>query len=244
VGSVKKEPIRAIVFDLFHTLVDPEDFRPREFHRAETVANILGLEKAKFVSFWDSTHKQRLLTPRLEIEYVKDFASATGVILSESALDRVNEALGRYQDLAILNPRDEAVAAIQSLKKRGFKLGLLSNSHQREVSEWPRSPLARFFDSTVFSHETGLMKPERGAYLRVSSRLGVAPPLCAFVGDGGDQELAGAREAGFGRVIFMSRFVSRNGLRSAGQIKDARAQADSVANDFPALCRIMTGVSL
>ena len=67
---------QAVVFDLFHTLIDPEDFRPKEYRRASVVADILGLPQDEFRVFWDSTQTTRMLTARPEMDYVKDFAAA------------------------------------------------------------------------------------------------------------------------------------------------------------------------
>lgn len=43
---------------------------------------------------------------------------------------------------------------------------------------------------------------------------GVAAGRAVFVGDGGSNELTGAKAAGFGLVVFMRGFVVRNGLRT------------------------------
>jgi putative hydrolase of the HAD superfamily len=228
---------RGVVFDLFHTLVDPEDFRPKEFRRSEVVTEILGLDRVKFLPYWESTMKQRMTTPRPEIEYIRDFAAGFGRKLSEEELREADWALGRYQDAALLNPRAEVTAALKVLKQQGFKMGVLSNTYERDAREWPHSPLAAFFDVASFSHETGLMKPEPGAYSRVLERLGVTPSLSIFVGDGGSQELEGAKESGFGCVIFMKRFVARNGLRSKEELEEADRQADFTVDSFDELCR-------
>jgi putative hydrolase of the HAD superfamily len=229
-----------IVFDLFHTLVDPEDFRPKEFHRANVIAEILRLDKTSFLAFWESTNRQRMSTPTPEMQYVKDFAAASGRTLSASELAEADSVMGRYQDLAILNPRDEAVAALKLFKGQGYKLGLLSNTYERDVREWDRSPLAKFFDATAFSHEIGVMKPEPDAYKRILGRLGTDPSRCTFVGDGGSQELAGAKEVGFRRVVLMKVFVSKNGLRTKEELEELSMQADFVADSFQGLCKMIT----
>lgn len=235
--EMKKSELPAgIVFDLFHTLVDPEDFRPKEFHRAEVVADMLGLDKTRFLAYWESTNRQRMSTPRREMEYVKDFIAASERVLSASDFDKADAALGRYQDLAILNPREEVVAALKLFKRQGYRLGLLSNTYERDVREWPSSPLAKFFDATAFSHEIGVMKPEPEAYLRILGRLDINPSCCTFVGDGGSQELIGAKNVGFGHVVLMKGFVSRNGLRGKEELEEMATQADFSVDSFQELC--------
>jgi FMN phosphatase YigB (HAD superfamily) len=48
----------------------------------------------------------------------------------------------------------------------------------------------------VFSYAVGFVKPEPGIYLEAAQRLGVDPVNAVFIGDGGDDELAGAERAG------------------------------------------------
>src|ERR1700694_625208 len=57
-GKLKLE-VHAIVFDLFHTLVDPEDFRPKDFRRADVAAEVVGLDKERFAAYWKDTWKLR-----------------------------------------------------------------------------------------------------------------------------------------------------------------------------------------
>ncbi len=231
---------QAIVFDLFHTLVDPEDFRPKEYRRANVVSGILGLPEAEFVAFWDRTQKTRMLTARPEIDYVMDFAAAKGKTVPESKLNEAQRALSRYQDLAILNPRAEVTDSVKLLKGRGYRLGLLSNTYESDVREWPHSPLARFFEAVTFSHRIGMMKPEPGAYLAILRALGLSDSSkCAYVGDGGNRELVGAKSIGFGQVIFMRSFVSKNGLRSEEELGEIAAQSDLSVDSFDELCRVV-----
>ena len=49
------------------------------------------------------------------------------------------------------------------------------------------------FDAITLSCELGLTKPHPTMYLRTCEALGVKPEECVFVGDGGSDELNGAR---------------------------------------------------
>ena len=229
---------QAVVFDLFHTLVDPEEFRPKEYRRAEVVADMLGLDKAPFLAYWKKTQKERMTTLRPELQYVKDFVVDSGKTPPSSRVfDKADEALGRYQDMALLKPRNDVVAPIRRLASRGYRLGLLSNTYERDVREWSHSPLASSFNAIAFSHEIGVMKPERDAYLVILRRLGLDAKACAYVGDGGSQELSGAKEAGFGRVVFMRKFVSKNGMRNPEELQEFASRADASVEDFEDLER-------
>ena len=47
------------------------------------------------------------------------------------------------------------------------------------------------------------MKPEPEIYLRTAEALGVEPADCFFVGDGANDELAGAERVGMTPVLFL-----------------------------------------
>jgi putative hydrolase of the HAD superfamily len=61
---------------------------------------------------------------------------------------------------------------------------------------WVDSPVARYVETTSFSCETGLRKPDPEAYLVAVRALGVDAGACVFVGDGGSHELTGASALG------------------------------------------------
>jgi putative hydrolase of the HAD superfamily len=70
-----------------------------------------------------------------------------------------------------------------------------------EVAAWGDCPLAGLFDAEVFSCMVGCVKPERKIYDDCLRRLGLSAEECLFVGDGGSNELAGARDAGMSTVF-------------------------------------------
>ncbi len=133
-------PIRAVVFDLFHTLVDPEDFRPKDFRRHDALADLIGVDRTKFSAYWEMTWKSRMSSPKSEVEYLREFVSQSGRTLPKSTMDEAESILERYQLLAILNPRDDVVPSLKQLKARGYKLGLLSNTFESDVRGWSPSP--------------------------------------------------------------------------------------------------------
>jgi putative hydrolase of the HAD superfamily len=234
-----KPGVQAIVFDLFHTLVDPQDFTPKGFRRADAAAEIVGLNKERFAIYWKETWKLRMLSPKPEIEYLKEYAVKSGLSPSQSSLDEADKALRRYQDIAILNPREEVVESLKVLKQKGYRLGLLSNTFEGDVRHWARSSLAPCFDAVAFSHEIGMVKPDQGAFHNILERLGVDGPHSIFVGDGGSEELIGARRAGFAKSVFMRRFMLTNGLRTKAELEEIAKHADASVDTFEELCTIV-----
>ena len=70
---------RSVVFDLFHTLVDPEAFRPKDHRRAEIVADMIGADPQVFASYWTNTLPTRLTSSKTVLQLLEEYhLSRTG----------------------------------------------------------------------------------------------------------------------------------------------------------------------
>jgi len=156
--------------------------------------------------------------------------------------ERIREAtrvrIQRFKDsLASIPP--ENVETLRDLKAAGFRLGLISNADVMEAAPWPTCPLAGLFDVELFSCAVGLVKPEPAIYARCIDALGVSPASCLFVGDGGSNELVGAKAAGMSTV-----FVS--GVMATlwpERIAERRAISDHHVERIPELLPLLGVVS-
>jgi len=230
-------PIRAVVFDLFHTLVDPEDFRPRGFDRVERIATVLGVDPVGLRAHWDGQLAALAVCADRPADRVAAYAHSRGLPVTPAQYEEVDDVLGRYQDLALEHPRPEIVAALGELRSRGLRLGLLSNAHERDVRAWGRSPLRPLLDAARFSCFLGTAKPDPAAYRRVLADLGADAGQAAFVADGGGGELAGARRCGFSLVVLVSGPARRSGLRTDAEVAALEPDADlhlAGVEDLPA----------
>ncbi len=193
-----------------------------------------------FESYWAETLSARnRKRSNTGVKIVQDYVSRTGGTCTSEVLAQVDHELGRYQDMAILNPRESVEPMLKTLKGQGLRLGLLTNSDGREVREWPNSSLAGSFDTVCFSCDIGFEKPDPAAYQVVLDRLGVPASEAAYVGDGGNRELEGARAAGFGLIVFMEMFVAKNGLRTLNELEAFRRTADRTVNSLEELPRLV-----
>lgn len=78
----------------------------------------------------------------------------------------------------------ELLAYIAELKKRGFKLGILSNITNNWVrDEFLSKEEQGLFDAMVFSYEVGVSKPDPRIFLLAAEQLGVIPEQVLFVDD-------------------------------------------------------------
>lgn len=83
----------------------------------------------------------------------------------------------------IFEPIQHHIDLISLLKSR-YSVGLISNTNASHVA-WieERYGFLHQFDVRVYSHETGLMKPDRAIYERACSELDVAMPEALFIDD-------------------------------------------------------------
>lgn len=74
-------------------------------------------------------------------------------------------------------------ALLRFLRRRGFRLGFLSNLASPHAGAFGALGLAELVDVAVFSCEEGIAKPDPEIYRRLLSRLGAAADRALMVGD-------------------------------------------------------------
>jgi putative hydrolase of the HAD superfamily len=186
--------IRAIVFDLYDTLIYRDEAKSAAV-RTE-IAALMGVSPSDLAVLWRRYRDQRMLgvIPTLE-EHLLVMARELGVELADDLLVRLarieREGL---REAVRLYPN--AVPVLEELRRQGFRLGLLSNAS--DVAEEPivTLGLSSLFDAIVLSHKVGILKPDPRIYALAAEQLGVLPVECAFVADGGFGELDAAHAVG------------------------------------------------
>ena len=83
----------------------------------EILAGMLNVDRKEFSEYWEKTASLRYSTNRASIEYVKDFYVSTGKTPSEQLLASADEAIGRYQDLAIPQPTRRCYRIIETAQR-------------------------------------------------------------------------------------------------------------------------------
>ncbi len=93
---------------------------------------------------------------------------------------------------------------IEKLKKNGYPLGLLS-VHAKEWIEYCEKEFDyhKLFDSTMYSFDAAVCKPEKRAYELILDKLNVRAEDSLFIDDSA-QNLASARELGIQTILFKS----------------------------------------
>ena len=223
----------SIVFDLFHTLVDPQEHAPVGFRRLEAVAAILNVPIAEIELWWQQRVGELATAPVSPIDALVEFATSRRIVMSPAAIAELDRAMGAAQDAALAQPIQGVVEALGTLADQGVGRIVLSNAVVRDVRAFGDSPLAAMVDDACMSCFTGLMKPDPAAYLGALDRGGASAGRSLFIGDGGSDEFLGAREAGFALVVAVTGPVSRGAWRSVDEQQRIVADADLAVVDVP-----------
>jgi putative hydrolase of the HAD superfamily len=188
-------PVRAVVFDLWDTIVDFDVDAGEALNRR--IAERLDVPYDRFVDVWYSvdSFRNRNIGP-----IAPCFAAACEALQVEADVD---EIVGWRLELTrrSLVPRDGLLETLAALRERGLRVGLISNCSEEVADVWADTSFARFFDHAVFSATARLAKPDPEIYRLAADSLGVATHECLFVGDGAHDELRGARDVGMTPVL-------------------------------------------
>ena len=184
--------MRAVIFDLWDTLVEWPVAEGEVLKRR--VAEHVGGDAAAFEAAWRASYRASQTGPFAEVlrslgvpdEHVEGHVTA-------------RHEFGRR----FLRLGEGVREAMAELRRRGIKLGLITVCSEEVPAAWPETELAGLFDAETFSSECGLVKPEPEIYLRTAEALGVGASECFFVGDGANDELAGAERVGMTPVLFV-----------------------------------------
>lgn len=98
-------------------------------------------------------------------------------------------------------PFPEVLGVLRELRRRGLRLGIVSNFTEALVTVCRRHALDEVLDCVVASTVTGTQKPQPGIFAEALRRLGVGPEAAVHVGDNYVADVLGARAAGLDAVL-------------------------------------------
>jgi putative hydrolase of the HAD superfamily len=191
---------KAIIFDLFGTLVD--SYSIDGYKRLLTdMASALELSEQEFSRYWRNTTYERGIgifkTTEESIRYICKILNTS---VSDENIKKC-EHIRLENTRKALTPKNGAVDVLKSLRNLSFKIGLISNCSAEVPLLWKDTELSKFFDVAIFSSSVGMKKPDAQIYNLACDQLGVKPNECLYIGDGDSNELAGASQLGMDAVM-------------------------------------------
>ena len=180
--------MRAVIFDLWDTLA----LWPSEAF--EQVKRALGRHIDDVDHVWATTYRDR------QIGSMESYFRGLG--LDDDAVAECMRIRSTFTRETLV-PRDGAIETLDELQRRGFKRGVISVCSSDVEEVWDETELAPYVDDVVLSCAVGLSKPDPRIYELACERLEVTPDECVFVGDGANDELAGAQRVGMRAVCVL-----------------------------------------
>lgn len=184
---------KAVIFDLFETLIT--EWGHKKYTKNEMCSD-LGIEREKFDLYWEEKEKERYIGKINFVDSILYVCEKCGKHLDHSALSCITDKRIKTKSVCFEYVNPDVFQLLGNLKAMGLQLAIISNCSSEEVTVIKQSKIYTYFDQVVLSYEIGMQKPDSDIYTETASLLGVASNECIFVGDGGSNELEGAKLAG------------------------------------------------
>lgn len=243
-------PIRAVLFDLWGTLIidEPDVGAQRAQYRRDEMAVALdglglhrGEDEIEAACLAAASDLERLHATGLDVS-----ARARTILhlrhIDEALPDRLDDAGWRRLDAAVLTPAlayppppmPGAAGALAAVKALGLSAGLISNAGLtpgfvlRQVLD--SYGLLQHFDALIFSDEAELSKPNAAIFRHALDEMGIDAAEAAFVGDQPLLDVHGAQQAGLWSVQ-----IGDAAPGASGEGADPHARIDALDGLVPAL---------
>ncbi len=196
--------IKAVIFDLFETLITVENpISP--YRRVFELAQRSGYEFAEI--------RRILLTT--DLPRPADIASAFGL----EGFENERFLLDIEAELQSVRLFPEAPDVLKRLKSEGYVIGLISNLASPYKEAFYRTGLDGFIDSPVFSCDVGFIKPDPQIYEAARTRLYVQFNEMLMVGDNLIPDVDGPRAVGMHALQVQRAKPTDGSIRSLDELR-------------------------
>jgi putative hydrolase of the HAD superfamily len=198
--------MKAIFFDVDFTLIYPGPTFQAEGYEQFARDHGMVVERSRFEAAVRSAsaileeQQDHVYDPAIFVRYtgrILEHMGARGPRLEECARHAYDEwALCQHFCLY-----DDVAPALRELAGRGFKLGLISNSHRPLDAFQEHFELRGLIAAAVSSSDHGFMKPHPSIFESALELVGVEAPASVMVGDSYTHDIAGAQSVGMSGVL-------------------------------------------
>ena len=165
--------IKAIISDLGKVVVDYDHHKSTRLLAQKSALTEREMYDFIYMSKMDTKFDTGRISPGELYEHIRRGA---GLKMPFAEFKRV------FADIFTL--KKDTAALYASLKKKGLRFCLLSNTNILHY-EWCKRkfPFLGFFEHTVLSYKTGVMKPHPRIYMEAVNKLGLKKEECVYVDD-------------------------------------------------------------
>ena len=204
--------IDAILFDMNGTLRMREPHEPTQYKATQRILELLG-ENNIPDSYWEELTQRRKKYNQWAQEHLIQLSEAeiwNRWVLPDYPREQIEPVaaevtLAWSERKGRVVPIPGAEATLVELKRRGYRLGIISNT--MSTLDIPRS-LDAFgwkdhFEIVILSSAIKYRKPAPEPFLEAARVLKVDPARCAYLGNRISKDIVGCKRAGFGLGIIL-----------------------------------------
>lgn len=213
--------LKAVLFDLDHTLIDWEAAEPWEVYQARRLNNVHAYidahvhpltdvtPEALYAAYlhaistaWDQS-RTTFIAPDL-YRYLPEALVACGVPADRIDMDALLDAYG-FQAITGERTFPDVPEVLPTLAEAGLTLGIITNAsapmtlRDRELAALDL--LDHFPACRLTAADVGYIKPHRQIFLHALDQLGLAPDEAIYVGDNLEADIKGAQGVGMRGVL-------------------------------------------
>ncbi|HHE36191.1 MAG TPA: HAD family hydrolase [Candidatus Woesearchaeota archaeon] len=187
--------IKGVIFDFWGTLVENGIF-PSPVRQAKYILRL----RIPFHEFIIKFEKAMMTKP------YKDLNEAFRAVCEEFHLEPspflIERLVGMWNKNELLaKPFLETMSVLDYLKEKKMMIGLISNTPPTITRIIDKFNLNKYFDTTLFSYDAGLLKTDPEMFKRLLRELKLEPEEALMIGDSIPTDIHGARAAGIRAVL-------------------------------------------
>ncbi|MFO8016780.1 MAG: HAD family hydrolase [Candidatus Woesearchaeota archaeon] len=194
---------KGIIFDFWGTLVE-NGVSPSPARKVRYLLN-LQMPFSEFIVPFEETFMKKEYNDLYE-----GFTEVCRQFNIEPKQELLDKLVGMWnKNKMFAKPYRETKSVLEDLRKKGYKLALISNTDcfsLKEVME--KFGLDQYFDAIALSHENGMLKTDAGLFRKTLEDLGLKEDEVIMVGDSMESDILAAESAGIRAVL-----VDRRGKR-------------------------------
>ncbi|MFP4424338.1 MAG: HAD family hydrolase [Candidatus Woesearchaeota archaeon] len=183
--------MKAVLFDFWGTIIENGIF-PSPVKQAKFILRI-DMPFGEYIERFERsfmTKKADNLT-----EAFRNVCEDFDVRPPEHVIDKL---VGMWNKNTLLaKPFDDTFETIKALRKKGIKVGLISNTDPFSITQLiSKFELDELFDTVILSYNIGLLKADAEMFDKAIAKLGVSKEDTIMVGDSIESDMRGAENAG------------------------------------------------
>lgn len=227
--SLSAGKIRAVTFDVGHTLIEPRESVGEVYAEAAARHGCANPSRVELEQRFQTALRKAgsAVNTRDDWARIVDDTFA-GLVAQPPSETFFPELFERFAQPSAWRIYDDVWPALDELSLRGVRLGVISNWDNRLRALLAALELASRFEVIVISCEQGCAKPARAMFESAARQFSLPPDEMLHVGDNWEADVQGARAAGFHSIQ-----IARGSPAGPDRAPTLRALAGFIASGHP-----------